>query len=628
MGPKKSKTRHSSGTCFGPACALPDIGSLYTARDVLAAMELEKSVHPDKTIRVCAQQVAQSVKLKWAQLNPQIVLIQDYSLVLKIQKCYEKASKINKNKVTSKFKNLFIEKLDKLFDILVCQCPIHMCSKTDCHPSHCQGGAHITCSCLRHLKIPSMELQYVRDQREKVGLRGGGMHMGGGADKVEALRQEKQMKRVQSKLVAEEKEATQAAMQEAPEISLDTELETDKDIAFDMDEDGNFEANDKTETNQNRTDMSYYIAEVCRYGVSDRAAAALYNAALKTVNVITDVENNLVVDKSKVRRAREIFSSKEKALRKERLEAGGGIQCLGSDGKRNKKTRVCEVEILNGEPKEKYSMKTREHIVYTEEPAGEYLCHSDVKHGTGRALASDFVDVLSEHGAKDSILAVVADGTNVNVGWKDGMIAHVERDIERNLLWLICQLHGNELDFRHYFEKCDGGFGTSGPESFKGPIGKACTKDLHMLPVVEFEKIETTLSDFEEKVRKDLSRDQQLLFRWTKSVEAGVVPPDLAIQVAGPINHARWLTLAVRNLELYTKTPSPSSGLRRVARYIMQVYSPTWFKIKCNSKFTAGPANVFHKMKLVRDQPMEAKETVVKVVQRNAYFADPGVMVW
>ena len=35
-----------------------------------------------------------------------------------------------------------------------------------------------------------------------------------------------------------------------------------------------------------------------------------------------------------------------------------------------KKNRVCELEILNGEPKEKYSMKTREHIVYTEEPGG------------------------------------------------------------------------------------------------------------------------------------------------------------------------------------------------------------------------------------------------------------------
>ena len=124
MGPKKSKTRHSSGSCFGPPCALPDIGSLYTVRDVLAAVEMVKSTTPDKSTRACAQQVTTLVKAKWAQLNPQLVLIQDYSLVLKIQKCYEKAIKINQNKVTAKFKNIFIEKLDKLFDLLVCQCPI------------------------------------------------------------------------------------------------------------------------------------------------------------------------------------------------------------------------------------------------------------------------------------------------------------------------------------------------------------------------------------------------------------------------------------------------------------------------------------------------------------------------
>ena len=207
------------------------------------------------------------------------------------------------------------------------------------------------------------------------------------------------------------------------------------------------------------------------------------------------------------------------------------------------------------------------------------------------------------------------------------MIAHVERDLETLLLRLICQLHGNELGLRHYFEKSDGGFGTSGPESFKGPIGKACTQDLHLLPVVEFEKVETSLSDLEEKVWKDLSRDQKLLYRWTKAVEAGVVPPELAIQVAGPINHSRWLTLAIRTLELYTKTTSPSSGLRSVVRFIMQVYSPSWFKIKSNSKFTSGPANLFLQMRLIKDQPMDVKETVMRVVQRNAYFADPGVLL-
>ena len=89
---------------------------------------------------------------------------------------------------------------------------------------------------------------------------------------------------------------------------------------------------------------------------------------------------------------------------------------MGSDGKRNKKTRVKEFQMINGELKEKFSIKTREHLVYTAEPGGEYLCHSEVSKGTGRELCKDFIDVLAEHDSKESILAVVADGTNVNTG--------------------------------------------------------------------------------------------------------------------------------------------------------------------------------------------------------------------
>ena len=623
MPPKKAKTRHSTGSCFGPPSLLPDIGSLYTLRDVLAAIEMERSLHPDQNNRWCAEQIAPLVKAKWAETNPQLVLIQDVSIVLKLIRKFDKALLINAKKGTTKQKEDFLSKIDKLFDILVCQCPIEVCFKSDCNPGHCQNGAHITCNCLKQFKVPTMELAFIKDQREKVGLRGGEMLMAG-ADKAEARRQAKQ------KLRAPKESQTagpSSEMEEPCEMSQETEKNDSENNDMETQDDQEYTVVTKPASNQNTTDMTFYTAEVCRYGISDRAAAALYNAALKTVNLISDDETKLVVDKSKVRRAREIFSAKQKNLRQERLQAGGGIQCLGTDGKRDKKTRVCEVQIINGEPKEKFSIKTREHIVYTQEPAGEYLCHSEVDKGTGRHLANDSMDVLAEHDSLESLLAVVADGTPTNTGWKDGMIAHLERDLQRPLLWLICQLHGNELGLRHYFDECDGGFGTSGPDSFKGPIGKACKGDLHLLDAVDFEKIETSLSDLEEKVWKDLSRDQQLLYRWTKAVGSGVVPPELAGQVAGPINHSRWLTLAVRLLQLYTKTPHPSSGLTKVVKFIVQTYSPGWFQIKCNSKFTSGPANLYHQMQMVNNQPREAQDIVKPVVQRNAYFAQPGVIL-
>ena len=52
--------------------------------------------------------------------------------------------------------------------------------------------------------------------------------------------------------------------------------------------------------------------------------------------------------------------------------------------------------------------------------------------------------------------------------------------------WLVCQLHLNELPFKHVFELIDGK--TSGPGSFKREFGKKITEDLINLEVVPFKK--------------------------------------------------------------------------------------------------------------------------------------------
>ena len=83
-------------------------------------------------------------------------------------------------------------------------------------------------------------------------------------------------------------------------------------------------------------------------------------------------------------------------------------------------------------------------------------------------MADDFIDVLAENNSTDTLEAIVADGTAVNTGWKDGFISHVERDLNTTVLWLICMLHGNELPLRHPFSYCEGRLGTSGPDSFRG----------------------------------------------------------------------------------------------------------------------------------------------------------------
>ena len=49
--------------------------------------------------------------------------------------------------------------------------------------------------------------------------------------------------------------------------------------------------------NETTTDLTYFIAECVRYNLSDRAAAALYNAALHTKGELQEYQ---IIDKSKI----------------------------------------------------------------------------------------------------------------------------------------------------------------------------------------------------------------------------------------------------------------------------------------------------------------------------------------
>jgi hypothetical protein len=115
-----------------------------------------------------------------------------------------------------------------------------------------------------------------------------------------------------------------------------------------------------------------------RYQVSDRAAVALYNAALKTLG---QAENNQIIDKSKYRREKAKLGARQKS--KKKAPAGDGFGCIGGDGTRNKKTTVKETQIINNIEVDKFLRKTSEHMVYTAESGGEYLDHSEIAEGKG-----------------------------------------------------------------------------------------------------------------------------------------------------------------------------------------------------------------------------------------------------
>ena len=97
----------------------------------------------------------------------------------------------------------------------------------------------------------------------------------------------------------------------------------------------------------------------------------------------------------------------------------------------------------------------------------------------------------------------------------------------------------------------DGGHGTTGPKTFKGPLGQKLCGDVHQLPVVEFQSISTYVQQPTDEVQSDLSADQRLLLGYCQAVAAGRLPAAIARKKPGPVNHSRWLTLATRLLILY-----------------------------------------------------------------------------
>ena len=202
MAPKKRKTRQSNQLAFCAPASLPATSQLYTNKDILAAVLMDLEQNPELEVRASAKQIEPVVRNKWLEVNPLLVLIQTRSIINKIVNLHDTAKQINRKNITSKKKDNFMENIDKLFDILLCQCPILPCEPQVCDPP-CDIP-HIQCLCPRESKIPVIELAFIQDQRSKVGLHGGKMVMGA-VDKVVAKQQEANRKKKESALLQKQK---------------------------------------------------------------------------------------------------------------------------------------------------------------------------------------------------------------------------------------------------------------------------------------------------------------------------------------------------------------------------------------------------------------------------------------
>ena len=350
-----------------------------------------------------------------------------------------------------------------------------------------------------------------------------------------------------------------------------------------------------------------------RYGVSNRATAAIATAALIDFGLITPEDQSLVTDKNKVARAREKY--RRQLQMEERMEIND-IFGIYFDGRYD--STLSKVEI-----KGKWHPKTimEEHYVVICQN-GTYLFHTSPESGHGIQIASSIYANLEKLVLKEKILLVGCDGTNVNVGWKNGAIVNLEKMLGRELQWAVCLLHTIELPLRHIFEYFDGK--TSGPISFSGPIGKLLKGKLSHMSVINFDPIRSDeFPNMRKELVDDFSTDQYFLYRICQACIKGIYEEDLVVLEPGPICHSRWLTLACRIVRLYMSTANPSFGLKRLTIIVVKFYAPCWFYIKSHFKFTDGPKNYFWILHHLTNLSSDEQDIAKKTLQRNAFFFTP-----
>ena len=125
-------------------------------------------------------------------------------------------------------------------------------------------------------------------------------------------------------------------------------------------------------------------------------------------------------------------------------------------------------------------------------------------------------------------------------------------------------------------------------------------------------------------VWKDLSDDQALLYDFTTAIRTGNVSPGLHSKKLGPMDHSRWLTLALRMCRLYISQNNLSGkdlrNLNLIVTFIVSHYAPMWFEIKFEPYYSNGRHHLLTSIKLFRSLPSTVKGIVEPYIRRNAYF--------
>lgn len=426
-------------------------------------------------------------------------------------------------------------------------------------------------------------------------------------------------------------------------LQLNSTIGSSSDSECDSNDSCDFNLNGN-ETSQNRIDLTrvgrVYLRNIGRQ-ISYNIVAQIVTATLIAVNIVTNEDDSNVTVKSKIVRAVErCIRDEEERLRTQ--NENNPIKSLYIDGKKDD-----TITRQYSEDGKSFShlKKKEEHVALLAEPdhrrVGVFTMSKSI---AGRYEGERFVSLLKEWERNykanlSELVAMGCDGANTNTGKNQGIVAHVERYLERPLHHFVCLLHLAELCLKNLIVAIDGK--TTGDKTWKGNIGKTISSE--EMFEHEFNEDFTQLSymngdqsiQFKSlqllKGQQSDRADQDLLFDLVQLITNGMTDDLLYLKTkTSPYgHHARWLAKAIRLCMLYVRDHSflneqEKIDLKTLVLFIINVYMPMFFLIKQEPLATSGPRHFFNfcrRSRFLSEFSKPGQKAVDNTLRRNSYFA-------
>ena len=203
--------------------------------------------------------------------------------------------------------------------------------------------------------------------------------------------------------------------------------------------------------------------------------------------------------------------------------------------------------------------------------------------GTADAMVDSLWNLLHCRGINtDRIDALVSDGCNKMISWKNSAHKYFEDKAGCPLQQIICIFHQMEKLFERFASVH--GFTTSSP--VRAPHWKLLIEgNIHKKDIVDFERVrdenlEELLSRMTPDIVKELSQDYRILISLFRLIITGEDLDGVAHQKIGNIVKSRWIMTEARMLRAYVSCQELGKYLQVLVIYLIQILQIDYLLIK------------------------------------------------